>query len=156
MLLPRAFLFSLCAFIGVGHGQTSTDAGADSSSARPNVLFIAVDDLRPELGAYGAAHIHSPHIDRLAESGMVFRRAYVQQAVCSPSRTSLMTGLRPDSSRIYDLVTHFRETVPDVVTLPQHFGQHGYRTAWWGKIYHGRFARQPFVDRRRGALCGLG
>ena len=117
-------------------GRLSADAGVASGEARPNVLFIAVDDLRPELGAYGAAHIHSPHIDRLAESGMLFRRAYVQQAVCSPSRTSLMTGLRPDSSRIYDLATHFRETVPGVVTLPQHFGRHGYRTTWWGKIYH--------------------
>ena len=117
--------------------RTSVGVGADTAGSRPNVLFIAVDDLRPELGVYGDAHIHSPNIDRLAEGGTLFRRAYVQQAVCSPSRTSLMTGLRPDSTRVYDLVTHFRETVPEVVTLPQHFGRHGYRTAYWGKIYHG-------------------
>ena len=121
---------------GSAYAQTSAEASADTSGARPNVLFIAVDDLRPELGVYGASHIHSPNIDRLARSGTLFRRAYVQQAVCSPSRTSLMTGLRPDSTHVYDLVTHFRETVPGVVTLPQHFGRHGYRTAYWGKIYH--------------------
>ncbi|MGI9174053.1 MAG: sulfatase [Rhodothermales bacterium] len=132
----RCVLLFLFGLVGGVQAQTSADIGAASNGARPNVLFIAVDDLRPQLGAYGARHIHSPNIDRLAESGVLFRRAYVQQAVCSPSRTSLMTGLRPDASRVYDLATHFRETVPDVVTLPQHFGRHGYRTAWWGKIYH--------------------
>jgi len=108
---------------------------------RPNVLFIAVDDLRPELGCFGKAHVKSPHIDRLAARGMVFRRAYCQQAVCSPSRTSLLTGLRPDSTRVYDLRTHFRKHVPDVVTLPQHFKAHGYHTQAFGKIYHGAFAK---------------
>ena len=103
---------------------------------RPNVLFIAVDDLRPELGAYGNPYIKTPHIDRLAESGTVFMRAYVQQAVCNPSRASLLTGLRPDSIRVWDLQTHFRTTVPDVVTLPQYFKQNGYHTAAIGKIYH--------------------
>ena len=144
----RHLLLVLLAFVGLAwtacpaldagsaYAQTSAEASADTSGARPNVLFIAVDDLRPELGVYGASHIHSPNIDRLARSGTLFRRAYVQQAVCSPSRTSLMTGLRPDSTHVYDLVTHFRETVPGVVTLPQHFGRHGYRTAYWGKIYH--------------------
>jgi arylsulfatase A-like enzyme len=73
-----------------------------------NVLFLAVDDLRPELPCYGAAHIQAPHIDRLAATGTVFTHAYCQQAVCSPSRTSLMTGLRSDSTRVYDLDTHFR------------------------------------------------
>ncbi len=104
--------------------------------ARPNVLFIAVDDLRPELGCYGDALVKSPNMDRLAASGLLFERAYCQQAVCSPSRTSLLTGLRPDSTHIYDLQTHFRTTVPDVVTLPQHFKNNGYVTAWWGKIFH--------------------
>jgi arylsulfatase A-like enzyme len=101
-----------------------------------NVLFIAVDDLRPQLGAYGDKLVKSPNIDRLAANGLLFERAYCQQAVCSPSRTSLLTGLRPDSTQVYDLVTHFRTTVPNVVTLPQHFKNNGYQTAWWGKLFH--------------------
>lgn len=111
--------------------------GQPAPSGRPNVLFIAVDDLRPELPCYGAAHIKAPHISRLASEGTVFAHAYCQQAVCSPSRTSLLTGLRPDSTRVYDLDTHFRNTVPDVVTLPQHFKAHGYFTQGMSKIYHG-------------------
>ncbi len=110
---------------------------------RPNVLFIAVDDLRTELGCYGASHIVSPNIDRLARSGTTFLRAYCQQAVCSPSRTSLMTGLRPDSTRVYDLVTHFRSNVPDVITLGQHFKQNGYYSVSMGKIYHGGYDDRP-------------
>jgi arylsulfatase A-like enzyme len=109
----------------------------------PNVLFIAVDDLRTELGCYGAEHIKSPNIDRLANSGTTFLRAYCQQAVCSPSRTSLMTGLRPDSTKVYDLVTHFRKNVPDVVTLGQHFKQNGYYSVSMGKIYHGGYDDRP-------------
>ncbi len=112
-------------------------AAAPASGKRPNVLFIAVDDLKPELSCYGSSQIVSPNLDRLAASGMLFTRTYCQQAVCSPSRTSLMTGLRPDSAGVYNLTTHFRENVPDVVTLPQHFAQHGYATMGMGKIYHG-------------------
>jgi iduronate 2-sulfatase len=103
---------------------------------RPNILFIASDDMRPELGCYGAAHIHSPNLDRLAGRGTTFLRAYCQQAVCSPSRSSLMTGLRPDTIRIWDLATHFRDNTPDVVTLSQHFKNHGYHAERLGKIYH--------------------
>jgi len=108
-----------------------------------NVLFVVVDDLRPELGCYGKSHISSPDIDRFAKSGLVFEKAYCQQAVCSPSRTSLLTGLRPDSTRIYDLETHFRTTVPSVVTLPQHFKQNGYYTVGLGKIFHQDFGFSP-------------
>ncbi|MCO6457416.1 MAG: sulfatase [Pirellulaceae bacterium] len=114
-----------------------------AAAERPNVLFIAVDDLRPELGCYGAEHIQSPRIDQLARQGTVFLRAYCQQAVCSPSRTSLMTGLRPDSTKVYDLNTHFRTHVPDVVTLGQHFKQQGYFCTSMGKIYHGGFDDRP-------------
>ena len=101
-----------------------------------NVLFIAVDDLRPELNCYGASHIKSPHIDQLAQKSTVFTRAYCQQAVCAPSRNSIMTGLRPDAMGIYDLYTFFRNKTPDVTTLPQHFKNQSYYTERVGKIYH--------------------
>lgn len=113
------------------------------AAERPNVLFIAVDDLRPELGCYGREYIHSPNIDRVARSGMVFDRAYCQQAVCSPSRSSLMTGTRPDTTRVWDLVAHFRDALPEVVTLGQHFKNHGYFVQGMGKIYHGNLDDPP-------------
>ncbi|HNQ90663.1 MAG TPA: sulfatase [Verrucomicrobiota bacterium] len=110
---------------------------------RPNVLFIAVDDLRPELGCYGKDYIHSPNIDRLAKAGLVFNRAYCQQAVCSPSRSSLMTGTRPDTTKVWDLVTHFRDALPNVVTLGQQFKNNGYFVRGIGKIYHGGYDDPP-------------
>lgn len=103
---------------------------------RPNVLFIAVDDLRPTIGAYGDPYAKTPNLDRLAASGVTFLQAHAQQALCNPSRASLLTGLRPDSIGVWDLETDFRANVPDVVTLPQHFMRHGYRTVQIGKIYH--------------------
>ena len=108
-----------------------------ASRIRPNVLFIAVDDLRPELACYGQRLVRSRNMDRLAREGMRFNRAYCQVAICGPSRASLMTGLRPDSAGVVDNVTYFRDTVPNVVTLPQHFRRHGYETLYIGKIYHG-------------------
>lgn len=131
-------LVMLGVFIGLTAGTLAATTGAEETPARKlNVLFIAVDDLKPELGCYGASHIKSPHIDALASEGLLFERAYCQQAVCSPSRTSLLLGRRPDTTRVYDLQTHFRKTLPDVVTLPQHFKNHGYETRGLGKIYHG-------------------
>src|SRR6187397_1150789 len=105
-------------------------------SDKLNVLFVAVDDLRPEFGAYGAAYVKSPNLDRLAARGFVFNRAYCQQAVCSPSRSSLCTGTRPDTTKVWDLETHFRKALPDVITLPQHFKDNGYFVRGMGKIYH--------------------
>jgi arylsulfatase A-like enzyme len=110
---------------------------------RPNVLFIAIDDLRPELGCYGNPHIKSPNIDALAERSVLFHRAYCQQAVCNPSRASLMTGLRPDSTKVWDLVTNFRDTISDVITLPQHFMRHGYYAVSYGKIFHNPWPDNP-------------
>jgi len=106
------------------------------AARRPNVLFIAVDDLRPELGCYGVKAVRSPNIDRLARSAVTFERAYCQVAVCNPSRVSLLTGLRPDTTRVWDLVTRFRDTAPEAVTLPQHFRRHGYYALSFGKIFH--------------------
>jgi iduronate 2-sulfatase len=103
---------------------------------QPNVLLICVDDLKPLLGCYGQAVVKSPNIDRLAERGIRFDRAYCNQAVCAPSRNALLTGLRPQSLGIYDLGTNFRKAAADAVTLPQHFQAHGYRTEGLGKIYH--------------------
>ena len=109
------------------------------AAEKPNVLFIAVDDMRPEMGCYGNNVIKTPNMDRLAKSGMIFTRAYCQQAVCSPSRSSIMTGRRPDATRVWDLETHFRVALPDAITMPQHFKANGYHCAAFGKIFHNGF-----------------
>ena len=110
---------------------------------RKNVLFIAVDDLRPELGCYGHPMIKSPNIDALASRGVVFERTYCQQAVCGPTRASLLTGRRPDTTKVYDLKTHIRTALPDVVTLQQHFKNNGYFSEGMGKLFHGGLEDEP-------------
>lgn len=115
----------------------------DESLPQQNVLLILVPDLRPELGCFGSARVRSPHIDRLAKSGMTFLRNYCQQASSGPSRASLLTGLRPDTIRVYDDRVHFRRALPDAVTIPQHFRHHGYVTTAFGSIF-GR----PVLDDR--------
>ena len=107
-----------------------------SAQQKKNVLFIVVDDLRPALGCYGDTLASSPNIDRLAKSGTVFKAAYCQQAVCAPSRASFMTGRKPDRTKVWNLETHFRTALPNVVTLPQHFKNNGYQSMQIGKIYH--------------------
>jgi iduronate 2-sulfatase len=110
-------------------------AGAPAAE-RLNVLFVCVDDLKPVLGCYGDKLARSPNIDRLAARGIVFERAYCNQAVCAPSRNALLTGLRPQSLGIYDLGTNFRRAEPDAITLPQWFKRRGYRAEGLGKIFH--------------------
>ncbi|MDR6782176.1 arylsulfatase A-like enzyme [Pedobacter africanus] len=126
--------------------SSGVSRGQGSKQQKPNVLFIAVDDLRPELGCYGNKIVKSPNIDKLAKSGVLFNQAYCQQAVCSPSRTSIMTGRRPDATKVWDLKTQFRNTIPDVITLPQYFKNNGYHTQSIGKIYHDPAAAQDALS----------
>ncbi|MEC7903489.1 MAG: sulfatase [Verrucomicrobiota bacterium] len=129
--------------------------GADPSPTQPNILFIAIDDLRPELGCYGAEKVHSPHIDQLAADGLKFNRAYCQQAICSPSRASLMTGLYPHRLGVIENTTYFRDLHPDLVTLPQHFRRQGYETVYCGKIFHGRMTDEPLSWSRKPSRKGI-
>lgn len=133
--LGLAFLFSLPLF-GGSDCISFTAKETSIAATRPNVLFIVVDDLRTSLGSYGDATAITPNIDRLAARSLVFMRAYAQQAVCNPSRQSFLSGRRPDAIRVWNLTSHFRQTAPDVVSLPEHFKRHGYATQGIGKIYH--------------------
>ena len=103
---------------------------------KPNVLFIAVDDLKPVLGCYGDKIIKTPNIDRLAKMGTVFLNNYCQQAVCGPTRASILTGMRPDVTKIRDLHTKMRDMNPNIITLPEYFISQGYTTSGIGKIFH--------------------
>ena len=125
--------------VGAAFGETA-------KGKRKNVLFVAVDDLRLELGCYGASHMKTPNIDRLAKEGLLFERAYCQQALCAPSRISLMTGLRPDSTRIYGLDEPLDKTLPDTRTIVQHFKENDYKTILLGKIYHHATDDKQFCD----------
>jgi iduronate 2-sulfatase len=116
---------------------TGPVAAAAGAPTKPNVLFIAIDDLRTSLGAYGDPLVKSPHMDRLAREGRMFQRAYTQQAVCGPSRTALLTGRLPDHNRVWHNRNLFRDTNPDTVTLPQLFKQHGYHAQGLGKTFSG-------------------
>ena len=135
--VPAALCFLVVLLVVAAVAQPLLAAAQDATgTGPPNVLFIAVDDLRPELGCYGQSYVKSPNMDRLADGGVTFTRAYCQQAVCNPSRASLLTGLRPDTLQVWDLKTDFRSKRPQAVTLPQHFKDHGYHTVAIGKIFH--------------------
>jgi uncharacterized sulfatase len=115
---------------------TLTIALSLPAKEKPNVLFIASDDLACSLGCYGDLIAQTPHLDRLAATGVRFDRAYNQLPLCNPTRASVMTGLRPDTIKVYDLDRHFRDEVPDAVTLSQQFMKAGYFAGRVGKIYH--------------------
>ena len=114
---------------------------------RPNVLFVPVDDLRPQLACYGHRQMISPNLDRLAAGGIVFQRAYCQVPVCGASRASLLTGVRPNRNRFVDFKTWADEDLPGALTLPEHFRKHGYVTVSNGKVFHhGRDAAERSWD----------
>jgi len=103
---------------------------------KPNILFIAVDDLKPLLGCYGNTLVKTPNIDKLAKIATVFNKNYCQQAICGPTRASIMTGTRPDVTQVWNLTTQMRDVNPNLVTLPQYLITQGYETSGIGKIYH--------------------
>jgi len=109
---------------------------SSQAAKKPNILFIAIDDLRPELGSYGSTAVKSPNLDALAARGLRFDRAYCQQAICSPSRASLLTGTRPDTNGLTHNYIDFSEVDRSLTTLPNHFANHGYETVFCGKIFH--------------------
>ncbi len=106
------------------------------AQAKYNVLFIIVDDLRPMLGCYGIPEMHTPNIDRLAERGTIFNHAYCQYPLCNPSRASILTGLRPETTRVYNNSADYKLTVPDAVDMYEHFMNNGYQTYTFGKVKH--------------------
>lgn len=117
-------------------GLVAAPMPAAAAANRPNILLLLVDDLKPSFNAYGEASVHSPNLDRLAARGLRFDMAYCNQAVCAPSRNHLLTGARSTSTGIYSLGYHFRRALPDAVTLPQYFMQHGWRAEGIGKVFH--------------------
>src|SRR6056297_1734382 len=127
--MDRLNLFAVVLLIPVLLGSCAQEKKA------PNILFIAVDDLRTELGSFGTKEIRSPNIDRLAAEGLTFNRAYCQQPICMASRASLMSGLRPDTLNIYNCAS-LEEDAPGILTLNQHFENNGYTIWAAGKIYH--------------------
>ena len=115
-----------------------SEVRADEDASRPNVLFIAIDDLRPELNCYGKTHIQSPNIDALARSGVLFERSYCMVPTCGASRASLMTGLRPSKGRFVNYLTRADKDAPGITTLNTHFRNNGYFTLSNGKVFHHR------------------
>jgi iduronate 2-sulfatase len=137
MTLPKVALLRRLAALSLAASLASSLSAAEPAAApRPNILFIAIDDLRPELGCYGDSQVKSPNIDRLASQGMLFASAYCQVAVCGASRASMMTSILPTAKRFTIAKSRADEDDPGAATLPQMFKAAGYTTLSNGKIFH--------------------
>ncbi|XP_077518456.1 iduronate 2-sulfatase [Amblyomma americanum] len=135
--MNSARLVILCAVLSLPKFSASVTASSNSKQLKPNVLLIIADDLRPTLGCYGDDLAQTPSIDSLAQDGLLFTNAHAQQALCGPSRTSLLTSRRPDMLRVYDNHGHYwRRTVGNFTTIPQYFKENGYHTVSVGKVFH--------------------
>jgi len=132
---PRNNYFKFAMILLLSIASSSVFAQKKPAS-KPNILFIAVDDLKPILACYGNTLVKTPNIDRLAKMATVFNSNYCQQAVCGPTRASIMTGKRPDYTKIWNLTTQMRDMNPNILTLPQYLISQGYETSGIGKIYH--------------------
>ena len=130
--------------LSVGACFLLTSCGGEPAPSKPNILFIAIDDLNDWVGPLdGHPQVKTPHMDRLAARGTTFYNAHTQAPLCNPARTSLLLGRRPSSTGIYGLAPWFREveTLAEIESLPQYFARNGYATYSTGKIYHGRYGR---------------
>ncbi len=148
--LKKFFFFVLMSSSFIGCKQTGTEKNkvADTiEKKKPNILFISVDDLNKTLGYYGNTQIKSPQIDKLASQGTAFINNHCQQALCGPSRASILSGLRPDNGKIWELFTQVREVNPSMVSLPEYLRKFGYETSGSGKVYDG-----STVDDKRDSL----
>ncbi len=130
-------LLYLVLLVGCASAQ-NTQKKADTEKTKYNILFIAVDDLKPYINSFGYAEVKTPNLDKLAKMSTIFNANYCQQAVCAPTRASLLTGLRPDKTEVFDLQTLIRDKNPDIVTLPQYLKANGYVTSAMGKIFDPR------------------
>ena len=148
--MKKLFLFFTILVLGcVAATKTDTQTTAKTSEAPPqyNILFIAVDDLKPYINSFGYKDVKTPNLDKLAQSSIIFNAIYCQQAVCGPTRASLLTGVRPDKTQIWDLKTLIRDKNPDITTLPQYLKANGYMTSAMGKIFDPRS-----VDKQHDAV----
>jgi len=131
-----AVLLSSCTQNNVSEIQHGSKVINKTKNKKPHILFISIDDLRPMLASYGDPLAKTPNLDLLAAQGVQFNRAYAQQAICGPSRASVLTGMRPDTLGVTHNYVKFRHKLKNVVTIPQYFIEHGYNAAGFGKIFH--------------------